>query len=46
MWGYYIDARLVEEEFGTPNFYKSQPIDGWIPAIINKKVVDEANLYL
>jgi hypothetical protein len=43
MWGFYIGARLVEEEFGTPNFYKSQPIDGWIPAEINKRVVDEAN---
>jgi hypothetical protein len=43
MWGFYIGARLVEEELGTPYFYVSKPIDGWIPAIINKKVVDEAN---
>ena len=43
MWGFYIGARLVEEEFGTNDFYMRDPIDGWIPAIINKKVVDEAN---
>ena len=44
MWGFYIDARLVKEEFGTFNFNSRRDlISGWIPAKINKRVVDEAN---
>ena len=43
MWGYYIGARLAEEEFGDDSFYRFAPIDGWIPARINRRVVNEAN---
>lgn len=42
MWGYYIGARLAEEEFGTTRFYVTRK-DGWIPPIINRRVVNEAN---
>lgn len=43
MWGYYIGARLAEEEFDDDSFYRFTPIDGWIPARINRRVVDEAD---
>lgn len=43
MWGYYIGARLAEEEFNDDSFYRFTPIDGWIPARINRRVVDEAH---
>lgn len=42
MWGYYIGARLAEEEFGTTRFYVTLK-DGWIPPIINRRVVNEAD---
>lgn len=43
MWSYYIGARLAEEEFGTTRFYRPNPINGWIPAIANRRVVNEAD---
>lgn len=43
MWGYYIGARLAEEEFSDVRFYRRNPIDGWIPARINRRVVGEAD---
>ncbi|MCF6213955.1 MAG: hypothetical protein L3J45_08020 [Flavobacteriaceae bacterium] len=42
MWGYYIGARLAEEEFRTTKFYVTLK-DGWIPPIINRRVVNEAD---
>lgn len=45
MWGYHIGARLAEEEFGTTRFYVTRK-DGWIPPIINRRVVNEANYTL
>ena len=42
MWGYYIGARLAEEEFGTARFYRVR-VDNWITPIINRRVVNEAN---
>ena len=42
MWGYYIGARLAEEEFDTTRFYRDSQ-DGWIPIGINTTVVDEAD---
>ncbi len=42
MWGYYIGARLAEEEFGTTRFYRAR-VDEWIIPLINRRVVNEAN---
>jgi len=42
MWGYYIGARLAEQEFNDDSFYRFAPIDNWIPARINRRVVEEA----
>ena len=39
---YLFGARLAEEEFNDDSFYRSIPIDGWIPPIVNRRVVDEA----
>ncbi|UOY05790.1 hypothetical protein L0P88_17845 [Muricauda sp. SCSIO 64092] len=43
MWGFYIGARLAEEEFGTTRFYRPHPISGWIPAVAIRRVVNEAD---
>lgn len=39
--GYYIDARLVEEELDDDSFYRFKSYK-WIPPRVNRKVVIQA----
>lgn len=42
MWGYYMGARLVEEEYGLDIFY-ALSVDGWIFPDVFRRMVEEAD---